>query len=68
MENKFTVLGIHGADVTTVVGNVIRVRFEVNGKVIDEDLPIPTAKTFEELVAEKCQERLDQLFKEETHE
>lgn len=61
MENKFTVLGVHGQDVYTVDSNVIRVRFEVNGKTVDEDLPLPRAKTQEELINEVCQARLEEL-------
>jgi hypothetical protein len=37
----YVILGIHGKDVETVEGNVARVRFFVNGKVVDENHELP---------------------------
>lgn len=37
----YAILGIHGHDCVTVVGDVARVRFFVDDKVLDEDVPLP---------------------------
>lgn len=60
-DKGFAVLGEHGAKVTTTTGNTLRVRFFVNGEEIDEDLPIPAVKTYEEIVEEMCKKRLEEL-------
>ncbi len=41
MEDHYVILGIHGADVATVEGNVARVRFFYGDKVADEDHKLP---------------------------
>ena len=57
-------MGMHGEDVTTVEGNVARVRMFVNGRVYDEDFPIPVAKTVEQLIGEAVEKRMAELEKE----
>lgn len=66
-DKGYAVLGEHGQDAVYVQGNFIRVRFFLDknkDEYVDEDLPQPTAKTYEELVAELCEARLDKLKKD----
>lgn len=41
MSNRFVFLGLHGKEVTTVPGNVARVRMYVGDKEYDEDFDLP---------------------------
>ena len=62
-DKGFAILGEHGADAVYTQGNVVRVRFFVKGEMIDEDLPQPVAKTYDQLVEEMCKQRLEELKK-----
>lgn len=58
---KYLILGIHGADVQTVAGNVARVRMFVNNETVDEDFPLPKVRTIEELLDEAIMKRVAEL-------
>lgn len=62
-EKGYAILGFHGEGVDNVSGLVFRVRFFIDGKVIEEDLPIPTAKTLDELMDELAHNRYLELKK-----
>lgn len=68
---KFTILAIHGEEVTTVEGNVARVRFWIGAerKEIDEDIPLPevprglpqTLEMYQFLMKPTIEKRLTEL-------
>lgn len=60
-EKGYAILGTHGDGVDTVEGYVFRVRFFINGEVIEEDLPIPVAKSLDQLMEEMAQKRYTEL-------
>lgn len=60
-DKGFAILGEHGADAVYTEGNSIRVRFFIGSKVVEEDLPIPEAKTMQQLIEEMCENRLKEL-------
>lgn len=63
-DKGYAILGEHGQDAVYTQGNFIRVRFFLDkDNFVDEDLPQPTAKTYEQLVEEMCEARLKELKK-----
>jgi hypothetical protein len=58
---EYAILGIHDKDVLSVEGEVVRVRMFVGDQVIDEDFPLPTVLTMEELLDIEVQKRLSEL-------